>query len=145
MPDSPFVFETKDSSLTEREEEDRFVIRVPSGIQSKMALMAAYKEKAKLPSYFGSNWDALDECLRDFSWISEEVIVLAHRDLPLSQSAKESGVYLDLLRETVEFWRQLQNSNPGSSVHGAQSPQHKLIVIFPSSLEDEVAALLNMN
>jgi RNAse (barnase) inhibitor barstar len=32
------------------------------------------------PDYFGRNWDALEECLRDLSWLPAEGYVLVVRD-----------------------------------------------------------------
>jgi len=36
-----------------------------SGVDSKSALLNAIGAAMKLPDYYGSNWDALEECLRD--------------------------------------------------------------------------------
>ena len=30
----------------------------------------------QLPNYFGRNWNALDECLTDFSWLPQERIIV---------------------------------------------------------------------
>jgi len=38
-------------------------------IADKNALMAAISEGFEFPDYFGGNWDALDEVLRDMGWL----------------------------------------------------------------------------
>jgi Barstar (barnase inhibitor) len=136
----PFKFENLPFPMEQNY--GQFVIDIPNGLQSKVVLMAAYKEKAELPNYFGSNWDALSECLCDFSWISQEVIVISHRDLPLSQYPSEARIYLAILCETIGYWRQLQASKPVTLTDEAQLPRHELIILFPKSVKDEVASLL---
>lgn len=39
-------------------------------IDSKLDLMAALADVFRFPDYFGANWDAVDECLRELeSWV----------------------------------------------------------------------------
>lgn len=46
-------------------------------ISSKQDLMAALAEALEFPDYFGGNWDALDECLRDLgSWLQADGYVV---------------------------------------------------------------------
>lgn len=40
-------------------------------IEDKQMLMDVISEGFEFPDYFGGNWDALDECLRDLSWLKE--------------------------------------------------------------------------
>ena len=47
-----------------------------SEIGSKQDLMAALSEALELPDYFGGNWDALDEVLRDLGWLEAKGHVL---------------------------------------------------------------------
>ena len=68
---------------------DSFVLQIPHGIESKMELLDALSNTGKFPSYFGKNWDALFDCLRDFSWISQKQVVILHSDLPLIGNAQE--------------------------------------------------------
>jgi RNAse (barnase) inhibitor barstar len=43
-------------------------------------LMDALAVGFSFPDYFGRNWDAVDECLRDLSWLPAEGYVLVVRD-----------------------------------------------------------------
>jgi Barstar (barnase inhibitor) len=38
-------------------------------IEDEQGLMTALSEGFEFPDYFGGNWDALDECLRDLAWL----------------------------------------------------------------------------
>ncbi|MBM3667088.1 MAG: barstar family protein [Actinobacteria bacterium] len=52
-----------------------------AAIGSKQELMAALSEALEFPDYFGGNWDALDECLRDLgSWHEQRghAVVIEH-------------------------------------------------------------------
>lgn len=40
-----------------------------SAVASKEDLMAALAAALHFPEHFGANWDALDDCLRDLSWL----------------------------------------------------------------------------
>lgn len=95
-----------------------FVVRIPSGITSKVALLRVLYEEARLPGYFGFNWDALSDCLRDLHWVQSHDVVLLHADVP----ALPPGVlrtYLEVLAECVTSWRAGGN--------------HSLRVVFPST------------
>jgi len=56
------------------------------------------------PGYFGFNWDALFDCLRDFSWITENKIVLFHEQVP-NIPIKDFKIYLNILNDAVLDWR----------------------------------------
>lgn len=45
-------------------------------VESKQDLMSALSEALELPDYFGGNWDALDEVLRDLGWLEASGHVL---------------------------------------------------------------------
>lgn len=51
-----------------------------SEIRSKLDFMRAMDKAFGFPPYFGENWDALWDCMRDLYWIDESVIVLNIRN-----------------------------------------------------------------
>ena len=54
-------------------------------INSKDELLTVYSIKLKFPSYFGFNWDALFDCLRDLDWIEQKTIIIYHPQLRIVQ------------------------------------------------------------
>ncbi|VXD07110.1 MULTISPECIES: barstar family protein [Sphingobacterium] len=48
------------------------------------------------PDYFGENWSAVFDCLRDFSWISKKGITLVYEEIPVL-SEEQLRIYFDVL------------------------------------------------
>jgi hypothetical protein len=111
---------------------DARIVRIKHVLRSKRALMAEYARQLRLPDYFGWNWDALDECLRDLHWLPDaRRIVLVHDGLPLRGGSRGRRTYVQLLRGAVAAW--------------ATGAEHELIVIFPTAARGEIAGLLDLN
>ena len=73
-------------------------VRVPSGIRSKQKLLGMFAKQLRFPRYFGWNWDALEECLHDLSWLpAEQPILVIHEALPFSESDNRR-TYLAILQ-----------------------------------------------
>jgi RNAse (barnase) inhibitor barstar len=104
------------------------ISEVPSGIKSKDELLDALVIALRLPDYFGNNWDALEECMRDLSWLPPGDVVISHQDLPLSDDRPALATYLSILSNAVESWR----------AYGERS----LIVVFPAASKSALSALL---
>ncbi len=51
------------------EKEIRLIEMDGTAIKDKQDLMTAISKGFEFPDYFGGNWDALEECLRDLSWL----------------------------------------------------------------------------
>jgi hypothetical protein len=107
--------------------EGSHVGRVPAGVRSKEQLMRVLEEALCLPDYFGRNWDALSEVLRDLSWLPPGRITLIHEALP-DLSPKDLRTYLDVLMTAVGDWK------PHES--------HELVVVFPERDRPRVLELL---
>lgn len=115
-----------DSDISALRGEDTRVLDVPSDLLNKDALLSWYTEALGLPEYFGANWDAFDECLRDLSWIKERRLVLYHRDVPLNSSPKDQRIYIDVLANAVCDWK--------------SGESHEVIAVFDPTCELKLRA-----
>lgn len=102
------------------------VARIPAGIDSKTVLFRALVPALALPDYFGANWDALEECLKDLSWIEKKTVALVHEDLP-ALPKKELATYFSILSDAVTDW--------------TEGEEHALLVVFPAKAEKALRAL----
>ena len=105
-----------------------FVADLPASIRSKQKLLRTLADELRLPDYFGYNWDALEECLRDLSWLPEGNVQIRHRDLPLSPGSQDRRTYLHVLRSAAAFW--------------AKSGSRLLVCQFPAEFQVEVLSQL---
>lgn len=83
--------------------DSKFVAHL-SKINSKNELFNILSIKLLFPDYFGFNWDALSECLRDFHWITQQGIVLVHDELPAIDEASLQ-TYMNILIDAVNDWK----------------------------------------
>jgi hypothetical protein len=61
-------------------------------------LFLALAAGLKFPAYFGDNWDALEECLRDLSWLrAKSDVVLLHEQVPLANGCQRQ-TYFQILQ-----------------------------------------------
>jgi RNAse (barnase) inhibitor barstar len=97
----PFLFR---ENATLKAEKGTFIATIQKGLKDKDSLLAALAIALNFPAYFGNNWDALFDCLRDFHWMDEPNIVIVHDDLP-NLPPTEIRIYLGVLRDAVQDWK----------------------------------------
>lgn len=74
-----------------------------AGAADKDALMERIARALEFPSWFGGNWDALEDCLTDLSWSKADGHVLlleGAAELP----ADERGILVDILAAAAAWW-----------------------------------------
>lgn len=124
---SPFVFSDDPSTFRDAA---ALVVRIPRGIRSKEKLFGIYADSLRLPKYFGRNWDALEECLRDLSWLPPtQAIAIIHEDLPFGPGGENRAIYLDILRDVLDHWSTTGN--------------RRMQVIFPSTAQSDLTPAAN--
>jgi RNAse (barnase) inhibitor barstar len=85
--------------------EGTLVVDVDPSLGSKADLLAWFADRLGFPDYFGQNWDAFNDCIRDLSWVPQRKLVLFHRALPLADQPADRKIYLEILADAVEDWR----------------------------------------
>ena|SRR6266702_3866062 len=103
-------------------------ISVPASIASKEELLATLANRLCFPGYFGGNWDAFEECVRDLSWLPAGQVVLVHADIPLLNDLANARTYLAILSGAVRKM--------------SKSEGHPLSVVFPTKFREQVEWLL---
>ena len=78
-------------------------------VSDKAAFLGAFAASLHFPSYFGHNWDAFEECLRDLSWDHAEDakgILILYNDVDRFAKAhpKDWGMARDILKSVIAVW-----------------------------------------
>jgi RNAse (barnase) inhibitor barstar len=81
-----------------------FYVRIDPAISTSTELFNAFYYLFWFPGYFGFNWDALYDCLRDLSWIPYRKVVIVHEGIP-NIPKNELVIYLELLCDVALDWK----------------------------------------
>ncbi|MGW0395101.1 barstar family protein [Streptomyces sp. NPDC003042] len=107
------------------------------GVRSKAALMRRCGDALRVPRWFGGNWDALADALRDLSWLPGapgRLVAVTSWSGYAEDRPVEWDTLTEILEEAVDFWRRdvegvapltvvLAEPDPGS---GAESRTPRL-------------------
>lgn len=120
---NPFVF-----CEVMQSDSEAFIAEISEGIKTKETLLDELSKRLHFPNYFGGNWDALEECVRDLSWISENRINIKHFDIPIVNDVRNLRIYLSIIKDAV--------------LYSQEHKRKELIVYFPEVAEDRIDWLL---
>ena len=70
-------------------------------VEASGDLFDSLSHALELPSWFGRNWDALEDVLADLSWRKGDGHVVIFRSYPADESL---GILVDVLRSSAEYW-----------------------------------------
>jgi hypothetical protein len=76
-----------------------------AGVETKKVLLSRIADALRFPGSFGANWDALEDSLKDLSWLAGAGHVLVFggsEDLP----AADRDTLLQVLGAVAAFWRE---------------------------------------
>lgn len=109
--DTSFLLLVSDAAtsgdLLGRQTASGMVVRTLRGRKMRTAqgVMDEVGAALQFPSYFGENWDALDECLSDLDWmlpVASLVLLLQNSELVLADgNAEELQTFVSILRQAV--------------------------------------------
>lgn len=108
---------------------DHVVVTIPASVKTKQALFEAFDSSIGLPDYFGENWDAFEECIRDLSWVSTRRVIVSHDGMPFTGDHDLVTTYLSILSGAIEKWR--------------GETDHDLEIWFPRESESTIKRILD--
>lgn len=73
-------------------------------LRTKSDVLAVIGRVLGMPDYFGSNWDALEEGLRDFDEGKGWLLIFEHADSILALPRQDLTVFAEILSSTAECW-----------------------------------------
>jgi hypothetical protein len=81
-------------------------------VSTKEQLMDLLAGVFNFPDYFGQNWDALEECLRDLEWIPAKgyVLVLHNSEALWRAHARLAGALVESWLFCAEEWAQQETA-----------------------------------
>ncbi len=79
-----------------------------SRVVDKRMLLEETAKAMAFPDYFGHNWDALEECMTELTWIEGEgcVLLYDHVALLAAQHAEVWATFYAILQSAVAYWQE---------------------------------------
>jgi RNAse (barnase) inhibitor barstar len=76
-------------------------------VRSKKEFLARLAKALHCPPYFGMNWDALTDCMRDLSWLNDNgwVVMLLNGQEFAVKNQDDFMTAIDVLQTAAEYWR----------------------------------------
>ncbi len=109
--------------------EGAFYVELPSNINSKKDLLKVLGGLLNFPDYYGVNWDAFEECIRDLSWLPEGTVVIKHNDIPVTSDKSSAVTYLEILKDAIAKWSECEG--------------RELVVVFPAMFDSKVMSAMD--
>lgn len=99
-------------------------------VNTKEKLLRKYYDSLQFPGYFGFNWDALSDLLRDLSWLDAKRVVIKHTGDCEGFSELDLKVYIKILFQVVNDW--------------CDDDEGEVVVCFPLHSKAKVECLLSL-
>ncbi len=76
-------------------------------IYNKWDFFKQFAREMNFPSYFGENWDAFDECIRDLAWINAKGYLIIYEYVGLFErnESPEFEKAIKIFRWAVDDWK----------------------------------------
>ena len=77
-------------------------------IVTKEDFLREAAEVMSFPAYFGQNWDAFDECIRDLSWVPAQKYILIYDrpDIFAKAQPEQWQIAQEILQSASQYWQE---------------------------------------
>lgn len=77
-------------------------------VTGKQEFLDAANKALRFPDYFGSNWDAFEDCMTDLSWHKADgfVVLLEHWDRFADNAQAEMNVARNIFQDASQYWKE---------------------------------------
>ena len=74
----------------------------------KNSFLQALADALEFPDWFGHNWDALEDCLMDLSWLDAPgfVLVLTDADTIMDENPDDFAEAIEVFDEAAAYWHE---------------------------------------
>ncbi len=81
-------------------------------LTTKSTLMHEFAQAFQFPDYFGNNWDALEECLNDLSWLNQRrvVLIIEHTNALMQHEPELWATTQEILQAVSATWQAEQRA-----------------------------------
>ena len=109
---SPWVYllvlKPAETALARLSPPDDLMVKTLNGraCRTKDGLLKEIARTLAFPDYFGENWDALEECLCDLSWVAGRghLLLIEQAEALLAGVDKDYRTFVSILRATGAYW-----------------------------------------
>ncbi len=102
---------------------EKSFVGIISKVDSENELFEGLAKALDFPNYFGKNWNAVNDCLCDFSWIEDKNIALVHTSIADLED-ELLIIYIDILIEAINSWK--------------DDSEHNLTIYFDTSDKNRI-------
>ncbi|MCR5568666.1 MAG: barstar family protein [Paludibacteraceae bacterium] len=95
------------SKLVEYNSNNTKLITIDYSIKDADLLFKKLFDELSFPDYFGFNWNALDDCLQDFSWLKEDFVVFViqnKNNVLINETYEQKELFFKCLKLASDFW-----------------------------------------
>ncbi len=88
---------------------DLHVVKLDLGrVRAKLALLDALAKALRFPDHFGKNWDALNDCLTDLSWLDGKgwLLILINCKSFAQDHEGDFNRTVEVMRAAADYWRE---------------------------------------
>lgn len=82
-----------------------------STIKSKNQFLRKMQEFFEFPAYFGDGFDALNDCMRDLSWFSQDNLIIEFCYLERIDNIQLREFIQECLSSYQEYWQNFNHKN----------------------------------